>query len=268
MIQGYAIYLRTHRETGRQYGGCVWWTNSNGTAEKSCARRWKIEDRIGIRGLFGGFDSKMILTEVRSDAPEMSEGLYRIRIASDEQTTIDRIAADRRLNLINPLGVFGGLELREEFCRLGGRNAAQACKEKGIGIFGLSEEQQKQNGFASLNNQPREIRAEIGKKCRDGKIGIFAPGYDFGKGGRAGGSIGGRSKSPAKIAASLKNLPSVEIKRANGKKAKEQGTGIFSSGYDTRTAMHVRWHVKRNIQNSKCSLCLEKQNAGPDSTST
>src|SRR5258708_28898728 len=150
MIQGYAIYLRTHRETGRQYGGCVWWTNSNGTAEKSCARRWKIEDRIGIRGLFGGFDSKMILTEVRSDAPEMSEGLYRIRIASDEQTTIDRIAADRRLNLINPLGVFGGLELREEFCRLGGRNAAQACKEKGIGIFGLSEDQQKQTRFPSL----------------------------------------------------------------------------------------------------------------------
>ena len=53
MIQGYAIYLRTHRETGMQYGGCCWWTKPQQTPEKACHVRWKVEDKAGIRGLFG-----------------------------------------------------------------------------------------------------------------------------------------------------------------------------------------------------------------------
>lgn len=63
MILGYAIYLRTHRATGKQYGGMVWWTKPNQTAEKACMRRWKNQDRHGIHGFFGGFDSQIILRE-------------------------------------------------------------------------------------------------------------------------------------------------------------------------------------------------------------
>jgi hypothetical protein len=191
MIQGYAIYLRTHRETGKQYGGCVWWSDSAQTAEKACARRWKREDREGIAGLFGGFDSRIVLIEKREDTSKCSDGLYRIRIAVDEQKTIDTILPERRLNVADPLK---GMGLIPDTCVVGGQRGAKTCKHRGIGIFGMSLDQRRQ----AQRNQPREIQRATGLAHYKAKTAIFAPGTAA-KGARnqskeskaAGGRIGG-----------------------------------------------------------------------------
>lgn len=154
MIQGYAIYLRTHRATGKQYGGLVWWTKPNGSAEKSCTRRWKTEDRDGIRTLFGGFDSKIILSEKRETSPPMSEGMYRIRMLVDEDTAVTGIPKERRLNLMLPLAQINHASIREDCTRIGGLLTGRA------------------NGLRN----------------KESRIGIFAVEYDKGAGGRIGGA--------------------------------------------------------------------------------
>ena len=130
MIQGYAIYLRTHRTTGKQYAGAVWGSKSTWTPEKAAAIRWRQEDKAGIRGVFGGFDSEVILSEKRSDAPECSEMLYRIRIAVDEDRIIMRIPQAVRLNLISPLVHLDPRFASEEMCRAGGRVSGAANGRK------------------------------------------------------------------------------------------------------------------------------------------
>ena len=249
MIQGYAIYLRTHRETGQQYGGAVWWSNPNQTPEKAVRVRWRREDHDGIRGLFGGFDSKIILAERRADVFECSDGAYHIRIAVDEHRVIESIPLAQRLNLFSPLVQLCAGFRDEALTRMAGRAGFQA--------------------------QSRTVRVAAGQKARDMSLGIFAPNFDRSASGIKGGSIGGRSKSPAKMTAALRNLPSREIKRASGIKAKESRTGIFAQGFDKGSGgriggrknvesghlariNHLQWHVKRNICSSKCKLCLEK----------
>jgi hypothetical protein len=154
MIQGYAIYLRTHRETGKQYAGAVWGSGSSWSPEKAATIRWKAEDRKGIRKLFGGFESKILLSERRDDAPTCSETLYRIRIAVDEDRAIMQIPSGLRLNIVSPLIHCHPLFANEETARANGRRMGAingpksniTNKKNGTGIYGLTQAQKIERG--------------------------------------------------------------------------------------------------------------------------
>jgi hypothetical protein len=182
MIQGYAIYLRTHRETGKQYGGMCWWTKPTQTPEKACKRRWRTEDMKGIGGLFGGFDSKIILSEKRADAPEMSEGLYRIRIFVDESKVVDRIPRKKRLNRISPLvqiqctGEINAVVLATAHQTM--RDNGHYQKLKDSGHYVRNGEKQGRALWRNMSPEDRAIRSqrshEIGLSHKENKTAIFA----------------------------------------------------------------------------------------------
>jgi hypothetical protein len=229
MIQGYAIYLRTHRKTGKQYGGMCWWTKPTQTPEKACTRRWRAEDTTGIRGLFGGFDSKIVLAEQRSKAPACSDGFYRIRIAVDEDRTIQAIPARRRLNLLSPfvhlsLGFF-----HEEVARIGGYTQGVINAQKGLGVCGRSPQQRikdARKGNLALSGAVRAAGGRTAGRLTKAKgIGIFGMTRDqrievARKGGSLGGALGQQRGGPK--------------------------------------SRHVRWHSNRGIINPKCEFCRKK----------
>jgi len=155
MIQGYAIYLRTHRETGKQYAGAVWGSNLSWVAESACARRWRYEDRKGIRGLHA-FDSVIVYQERRADAPPCSDGMYHIRIAVDEAAAIDAIPPHQQLNHVSPLLQLHLSSLSEEVLRIGGERKARGGYASGV------------------------LHVKL-------KLGIFAPDYDKTAPGKIGG---------------------------------------------------------------------------------
>lgn len=243
MIQGYAIYLRTHRETGKQYGGCVWGTKPNWTAEKACARRWRIEDKLGICGIFGGFESKIILFENRSNAPDMSDGLYRIRILADESAVVADIPSHLRLNKVSPLMQITNGMLRESILGLGGRRthelhpgqAEEMGRKQGrihaenkTGVCGRSLEKMRADWLL----QPREVRVQNGR--RNATSGRLAS-YRTSEHQSAAGKNGGTKSAPVRRAAGTGIFDSkVRLKgaKASGMQAKEKQTGIFAPGFD------------------------------------
>jgi hypothetical protein len=233
MIQGYAIYLRTHRETGKQYGGCVWGSKPNWVAEKACIKRWRAEDLAGIHKYFGGFDSEIVLSEKRENAPEMSERLYQIRIAVDESAVVDNIPAEKKLNVLSPLTQIDRHWLTEEMARLGGKigglTAGTKTYVQRLGIFGLPA------------NQWKKIHSDGGRASgilhKKQKIGIFAPDYDK----TAAGKIGGK-----------------RTHLLHPTLAREWGLKNVASGHLARIscfAAHIRWHVARSISKSTCRFC-------------
>jgi hypothetical protein len=228
MIQGYAIYLRTHRETGQQYVGCVWGSKVNWVAEKACVKRWKYEDWLGIAGLFGGFDSTIVLTEKRVDAPAMSEGLYHIRIAVDEARVMEAIPTVLCLNKISPLLQLKPNWLNEEIRKLGqqkaGRRNAVSGHMRRIGALGRTHAHQVAAGQANVTSgHIYRVNAAL---TADDRHRIVV--------------LGGRA--------------AVAAKRA-------KGTPIFPVGVQQRNgvrAMHRRWHILRGIVNPRCELCISK----------
>lgn len=217
MIQGYAIYLRTHRKTGKQYGGMTWWTKPTQTAQRACRIRWQAEDRNGIRGLFGGFDSQIILSERRCDIPLCSDGLYRIRIAVDESAVVESIPVDVRLNKISPLLQLHGLALNEALLGVGGRIGGRTQGRLNV-----------ENGHL-LRLRPLQVAA--GKKHQENKTGIFAPNFDRQKASQLGGV---RAKELGAGIHAQTYDDHVRIGRINGRKHKEKGTGIFAPGMQQR----------------------------------
>ncbi len=199
MIQGYAIYLRTHLATGKQYAGCVWGTKGNWTAEKACMRRWRQEDRAGIRGLFGGFDSKIILSEKRSAAPQCSEGLYRIRIAVDENHVVNSIPITLRLNVAAPLSQLDVGFFNEEYHRIGGRAAGREVKQR-AGRCAAKTHKLNGTGFYSSAEDVMTMRSQNGtvqgRRNAEDKIGVCGRSpeqmvIDARKGGSIGGLVSG-----------------------------------------------------------------------------
>lgn len=228
MIQGYAIYLRTHRETGKQYAGCVWGTKPNWTAEKACASRWRVEDCKGISGLFGGFDSEIILSERRKDAPEMSDGLYRIRIAVDETKIIDAIPMALRLNLVSPLVQSQIGLMRDVTLGLGGRLQGPIQGRK---------------------------NAESGQIQALGRI----QGPKNAENGRRLGHIQGRKMAENGQLASIRALPQTkDAQRIVGQKNVASGHLAQISSKGGRSSAHQRQHVKRGVVSQTCEICMEK----------
>jgi hypothetical protein len=251
MIHGYAIYLRTHQLTGKQYGGCVWWTKRDWTAEKSCLRRWRREDRDGIRGLFGGFSSEIVLTKNRRDIPICSEGMYHIRIAVDEAAVIDAIPPAFRLNKTSPLLQLNSASTSEEIVRF----ANEIQRENNLGIYGITFEQ----------------KQAIGRKNYTNKVGLFnIAAEEWEKIHRAGGSKSGRKhkengtgifapEARVKMMAGVRRWHEQhpELDRLRGQKAGRQRVESGHLARISRFAAHMRWHTSRGISKPTCRFCLQ-----------
>lgn len=225
MIQGYAIYLRTHRETGKQYAGCVWGSKEKWTAEKACVRRWKYEDWAGLSNIFGGFDSKIVLAERRTDAPPMSDGLYHIRIAVDEARVMDTIPTALCLNKISPLLQLKANWLNEYIRRLGQQKAGRKNAASGH-----------MRRISALGRTPEHQRAAGNANVASGHIFRIATKVSCAAGGR----IGGKAAVASKRAQGIPIFP-VGVQQRNG----------FSTS-------HRRWHLARGIVNPQCKLCASK----------
>lgn len=279
MIQGYAIYLRTHHKTGKQYGGCVWGAKPNWSPEKACMRRWAQEDREGIRGLFGGFDSTILLTERRGDAPEMSERLYRIRIAVDEEKVVQLIASNRRLNLISPLSL--GLDFSGETQRAAGQKSLIAQSRKARAANGRKAAQtHKQNGTGFYSKRHQAAAGKLGghasaAKRAQLKVGIFAEGVRS-RGGITSGNGAVQNQTGIHALGFDRGLGArTAMKRKTGLfgiSAKQHSLNSQKAGQTTaaipghfariapnggRAASHLRWHIKRGIVSPNCRLCRE-----------
>lgn len=228
MIQGYAIYLRTHRETGQQYAGAVWGSKEHWLAKKACLRRWKEEDKAGLAGVFGDFDSEIILVERRADAPAMSDGLYHIRIAVDEAKAIEEIPTLLCLNRVSPLLQLNSKWLNEEIHAIGrqkaGRHNASSGHMKRISALGRTPEHQRMAGLANVaNGHLEKLNAATSQKERSRR-----------------GKLGGPASVAAKRAKGIPIFP-VGLQRANG---------ILTT--------HRRYHIAKRVLNPKCELCVPK----------
>lgn len=219
MIQGYAIYLRTHRKTGQQYGGMVWWTTPTQTAEKACRIRWQAEDRRGIRCLFGGFDSKIMYTEKRTNAPVMSEGLYRIRIAVDEQKIVDTILPALRLNRVDPLMQLYGVSLNEAILGVGGRIGGKTQGRRNV-----------ENGHLA---RLRHLQQIVGCMHRDNHTGIFSPEFQDRR-KQISRTTGIRMKKQGRGIHAQTQEERIQLGRISGQKHKMMGTGIFAPGMQAK----------------------------------
>jgi hypothetical protein len=213
VILGHAIYRRTDPKTGQQYAGQVWWTKPNQTPERACARRWKTEDRDN--GM-AGWISEIVSAEKRSDAPYMSDGLYRIRMFVNEAAEFDKIPPENRKNKIHPLLQLNGVSAREEMQAIGRRISGFKNKKNGTGIFAP--------GMAAKGGRI------AGRTLVELKRGIFAPGFDLANGGRTYGHFGGR---------------------VAGRKARDLKLGIFSPEFDRADAGRIgrcsRWQIDRGL---------------------
>lgn len=259
MVQGYAIYLRTHRETGKQYAGCVWGTKLDWTPEKGCKRRWADENRNGICGFSDGFDSEIVFSERRADAPEMSDGFYHIRIAVDEAKAMEAIPEDRRLNKISPLIQLHPNWLDETIRAQGRKKSGQISKESGH--------------MHRLGLRYWKIAAERGHFSEQGRKNAEKPGYMA--------TIGKLSNLQDKtfagkmaVANKKKNGIALFPRGAcakggmiqgpvTGARMKKEGRGIFAQTAEQFKAAqvlgrHLRWHVRRNIVNPICNLCVSR----------
>jgi hypothetical protein len=173
--------------------------------------------------------------------------------------------------------------------RIGGAIAGALCKEKKIGVCGMSLEQRraagllgsqehKKNGTGfyskevqsrgGLANQvlqalrPREeLHLEAAarghanvRKHRSTRTGIFAPGV------AAKAGVAGTASQKVLGIGLYSSAVREKGQRAGGRRLAELKTGIMSfEGHSNagRIANHNRWHVRRNRISSSCSLCAE-----------
>ena len=246
MIQGYAIYERTLRDMdcGPIYVGSVRSSKPNFDVQKACERRWKQEDRKGICGHKGNFDSRIIYSELRSDAPEMSEKQYRIRVAVDEHHAWENVPEEIRLNKIDPLIQSNLLVLNEEILRLAGRIGGLKNKENRVGFFAMTPEQKsavsRNNGrktFKALNANPEFAKAHSERmRARYSNL-EFAKAHSE--------RMKVRRADPEFI---KRHLESLKVFNADPVIAKAflERTKVFN---------HTRWHVNRGIIKEDCELC-------------
>ena len=238
MIQGYAIYLRTHRKTGKQYGGCVWWTKATQTVEAACRNRWTAENRIGIGGLFGGFNSQIILSEKRNTVPNISDGLYRIRIAVDEAKIVEAIPEKLRLNRISPLAQLQLGLIREVTLGLGGRTTHARHPE-------LAKLAGQRNGRKNAENKI----GFCGRTSEQMKV-------DGRKGGLIGGPIAGRNHFQNRTgffgwSAEQKKEHQIKAGRIAGAKSKQTKTGVHGLTQEQRHAAGQKSLMQRKGVHSR-----------------
>lgn len=223
----------------------VFWTKPELTAIFCARRRWQEEDKKGIRGTHGGFDSKIVLSETRDECSECSEGLYRIRILVDESKVVDAIPVSLRLNLISPMMQCNVGLLKESTLGSGGRTGAGARSTvaRKIGLHdpkhrGKGGRTARKNGTGIFAPGAASRAGTISADRRRGtKIGIFSLSPpERQKVCSAGGLIGGRIARETGQA------------RALGLKHKQNSTGIFglSSAQrgDILKARHLRNFLK------------------------
>ena len=112
MIQGYGIYIGTNLQTGMMYAGHVHSSKSDWTPELGFKRRIARPEKEGKVG----FAWLLLHSENRAAVglSDISEKLYKIRIAVDEDRVMQNIPKSRRVNKISPLTQVDTLTMNEE----------------------------------------------------------------------------------------------------------------------------------------------------------